>query len=290
MLIKKWLKFFRSEKSKMIKILLAGEGGQGVQTVAKVITEAAQSSGRKTSYIPSFGVEQRGGVSLAYIRIGDQSSPYPKFNKADIIVCFCDRAVPVIKQYLTENTFFIYDNSAISDEVLAKIKEKVKKYLGLPAQKIAQAKYSTKVLNMIMLGALASQLKEITFSKVEEALFKTLGAKLADENIKRMNLGALHEGAQFAEEFDQTKTPFSGAIKKEIQKEFSDDKKTWTCFPEYCKGCSLCITRCPVKALQFSEEIGFLGNQIPKVDLEKCIACSLCEKNCPDGAIKVDKK
>lgn len=49
-----------------VKIALAGEGGQGVQSVAGIMVEAANDSGREALYIPNFGVEQRGGVSVAY--------------------------------------------------------------------------------------------------------------------------------------------------------------------------------------------------------------------------------
>jgi len=274
----------------MIRILLAGEGGQGVQTVAKILVEAVQASGKKTSYIPSFGVEQRGGVSLSYIQIDNKTIPYPRFEQAEIVVAFCDRAIESIKHYLTDESLFIFDCSAISNASLQPIKNKVKRYLGLPAQQIAQSKYSTKALNMIFLGALAAQLKEINFTKVEEALFKTLGDKLNDPKIKNMNLGALHEGAQLAENFDPKAVVFEGAAPKNIQKEFSDDKKTWARFPEYCKGCGLCLVRCPVGALKFSDEVGFLGNPLPEIDLDKCIACGMCEQTCPDGAIKVEKK
>jgi 2-oxoglutarate ferredoxin oxidoreductase subunit gamma len=275
----------------MIRILLAGEGGQGIQTVAKIITIAAQLSGRKTTYIPSFGVEQRGGVSLAYIQIDQENIPFPRFDKADIVVSFCDRAIAVVKNFIRDDTLFIYDNSAIHTDILEQIAGKIQKYVCVPAQKLAQEKFTTKVLNMILLGALSVQLKDINYQKIEDAVNTTLGEKMAkDEKIKEMNFGAIHEGITLAESFDQSKCELSGKEREEIQQEFSDDKKTWTRFPQYCKGCALCITRCPVKALQFTKDVGFLGNPIPIVDINKCIACELCEKTCPDGAIKVDKK
>jgi 2-oxoglutarate ferredoxin oxidoreductase subunit gamma len=274
-----------------MKILLAGEGGQGVQTVAKVITLAAQKSGKSSSYIPSFGVEQRGGVSLAYIQLDNQPVPYPRFEKSDILVVFCKRAIEPTKKFISDETLYIFDNSAIADEALEPIKSKVKKYIAVPAQKVAREKYSTKILNMVFLGVLANQLKEIGFQKVEDAVLKTLAEKIAkDPKIKDMNLNALHEGGQIADSFDPAKTLFKGASIKEPQREFSDAKKTWTRYPEYCKGCNLCIIRCPVKALSLSDEVGFLGNPMPKVDINKCIACSMCEKTCPDGAIRVEKK
>ena len=56
--------------NKNIKILIAGEGGQGVQTISKVLTETAYHKGLEISFVPNYGVEQRGGVSLGYIKFG----------------------------------------------------------------------------------------------------------------------------------------------------------------------------------------------------------------------------
>lgn len=273
------------------KILLAGEGGQGVQTVAKIIAQAAQKSAKHASYIPSFGVEQRGGVSLAYIQISSQPIPYPRFDKADTVVVFCNRAVSSVKPFLQENTLFVYDNSSINNAFLEKVKSDVKTYLGIPAQKIAQEKYSIKILNMLILGALSQTLKEISSNEIESQILRELKSKIEkNPELKGLNLNAYHEGVGLAQNFDMNAQALSGIEPKEITKKFEDDKKVWTRFPEYCKGCSLCIIKCPVAALKFSDDLGFLGNPIPMVDLAKCIGCGICMHICPDGAIEVKKK
>lgn len=66
---------------------------------------------------------------------------------------------------------------------------------------------------------------------------------------------------------------------------------TWINFAEYCKGCGLCIQKCPKKCLKFNEEmLGHLGTPAIDIDIEKCIGCNICELNCPDSAIRVEKK
>jgi 2-oxoglutarate ferredoxin oxidoreductase subunit delta len=62
-------------------------------------------------------------------------------------------------------------------------------------------------------------------------------------------------------------------------------------FEGLCKGCGLCIQRCPVKAISFSgTNLGYLSTPTVIIDIEKCIACGVCELNCPDYALKLDKR
>ena len=56
-----------------------------------------------------------------------------------------------------------------------------------------------------------------------------------------------------------------------------------------CKGCYLCVSVCPVKALSPSGELGEQGYETVKVDEEKCITCASCYRMCPDYAIEILK-
>jgi 2-oxoglutarate ferredoxin oxidoreductase subunit gamma len=100
---------------KVIKIALAGEGGQGVQSVAEILAEAANQEGKQALYIPNFGVEQRGGVSIAYVQISDGQIGAPKFQKSDILVALSPRAVKRTKAHAGKDTIYIYDNSLIAE-------------------------------------------------------------------------------------------------------------------------------------------------------------------------------
>jgi len=61
--------------------------------------------------------------------------------------------------------------------------------------------------------------------------------------------------------------------------EFKDD---------WCKGCNLCIDRCPVNALEESDRLNKKGVRPPQLKKDnKCNYCRLCELICPDLAITV---
>jgi len=66
-------------------------------------------------------------------------------------------------------------------------------------------------------------------------------------------------------------------------------KGAHTLFPELCKGCGLCIVKCPEDALSWSDLLGVYGTPAV-VSSEKCTACGICQTVCPDCAIRVDKK
>jgi 2-oxoglutarate ferredoxin oxidoreductase subunit gamma len=70
----------------MTKLLLAGDGGQGVQTLALLLARAAVRQGNYSSYIPNFGLEQRGGVSLGFVIISHKPITYPKFKDPDLVL------------------------------------------------------------------------------------------------------------------------------------------------------------------------------------------------------------
>jgi Pyruvate/2-oxoacid:ferredoxin oxidoreductase gamma subunit len=76
----------------MYKILLAGDGGQGIQTLSYLICNTAFKNGLEVSHIPNYGLEQKGGVSMAYIKISDKAITYPKFSKPDFLLIMSDQA------------------------------------------------------------------------------------------------------------------------------------------------------------------------------------------------------
>ena len=90
-----------------MKILFAGEGGQGVQVIAEILALAAFLENKKVSYIPNFGVEQRGGVSIAFLIVDQKPIAYPKFEKADFLAILSDRFWERVRSYQSLKTKII---------------------------------------------------------------------------------------------------------------------------------------------------------------------------------------
>lgn len=153
------------------KILFAGEGGQGVQVIAEILAKAANLEGKEASYIPNFGVEQRGGVSLAFVIISDQKVVYPKFEKADLLAILSDRSVERVQRYIDKKTKVI-KGPAVKD--------------GL------KTKSPNKTWNIVVLGAINRLQKMVK----KESIITIMNKRFAryfekDPELKKIDIQAL---------------------------------------------------------------------------------------------------
>lgn len=68
-------------------IYLVGVGGQGVLTIAELITEAAHRQGVPANYYPTEGMAQRGGFVKAQVRLGrERVGPSIPERGADLVI------------------------------------------------------------------------------------------------------------------------------------------------------------------------------------------------------------
>jgi 2-oxoglutarate ferredoxin oxidoreductase subunit delta len=57
---------------------------------------------------------------------------------------------------------------------------------------------------------------------------------------------------------------------------------------DWCKGCNLCIDRCPLNALEESDTLNKRGIHPPRLkENNECNYCRYCELICPDLAITI---
>lgn len=178
------------------KIVLAGEGGHGVQSIAKILVEAGYAANKKVLYIPNFGVEQRGGVSIAFCQISDEEIGEPRFSKGDIVIMLSDRAIERCSMYVDKNSTVVYDSSICETRPDINAKE----IIGIPANQIANDEISARVFNIIILGVVIKATGVLEMDYVKDAMAAAFGKKF-DENpdLKEMNFKALEKGVKLME-------------------------------------------------------------------------------------------
>ncbi len=182
----------------LVRVALAGEGGQGVQSIAEIMAEAAYENNQQAIYIPNFGLEQRGGVSIAFIQVSDKRIGAPKFFKADVVVALSERAVARTLSYSGPETVYVYDSSfKLGPEELPKVARKI---VCIPAIETANKELHPRVFNIIIMGFVIGVSGLVSFEAAKAALEHKLGDKFQkNPDLRDLNFKALEIGRQMAE-------------------------------------------------------------------------------------------
>ncbi len=180
---------------KSLKILLVGEGGQGIQTIAKILAKSAYENGYHSAYIPNFGTEQRGGISLAYVQISCDFIIAPKFKTANIFLILSSRDIERSLIYIGPETNVIYDKDLINSKVEIKLKARSKLLVPVEAFKTAISKLTERSFNIIILGILTGLTDQTLKDKVTENMDSKF-SKYYEKNpeLKELNHKALEIG------------------------------------------------------------------------------------------------
>lgn len=70
-----------------------------------------------------------------------------------------------------------------------------------------------------------------------------------------------------------------------LKVEFKKDIPVWV-IEENCKGCDICVSKCPAGVLGMRNDPNSILGKVISVDFpDSCIGCAECELSCPDFAI-----
>ncbi len=190
-------------------IVLSGVGGQGILTIAAIISWAAVRNNLYIKQSEIHGMSQRGGSVFSHLRLSSEpiASDLIPYGQADLILSVepveALRYLPYLKKdgWLVTNIapyVNVPDYPKIED-VIREI-EKVPNHVYLDANKLAKEIHAPKASNIIMLGA-ASPFLNLKYEDLEWAIEKQFARK--GEDVVEMNKKALKLG------FDEAKKLFN---------------------------------------------------------------------------------
>lgn len=179
-------------------IILCGVGGDGIVSVAKIISDAALNLGLNVKQSEIHGMSQRGGSVFSHLRISSNpifADVIPE-GKADIILSSepmeALRYLPFLSAegwIITNSDPFVNINNYPNiDEVMGELR-KVKNCVAFDANEIARNLKARG--NMVLLGAAAPYL-DIDFSELEKAIRNIFGRK--GEDVVETNIAAIRAG------------------------------------------------------------------------------------------------
>lgn len=181
-------------------IIIAGVGGQGILTIARVLSLAATGRGLHVKQAEVHGMSQRGGAVYSHLRISDQEifSDLIPAGQADMILAIepleALRYVPMLKEggtvvASTNAEVNIPDYPAI-ERVLAHIAE-FDQHIAIDMEKLARAAGGVLSANIVALGA-ASLFLGFTVRELQDAievLFQAKGERVVQTNVRALRFG-----------------------------------------------------------------------------------------------------
>ena len=179
-------------------IILCGVGGDGIVSVAKIISDAALNMGLNVKQSEIHGMSQRGGSVFSHLRISSNpihSDVIPE-GKADIILSSepmeALRYLPFLAsdgQVITNSDPFINIKHYPEVEKVQAELQKLPHCVSFNANAVAKTIRARS--NMVLLGAAIPYL-EIPFDELKKAIHNIFGRK--GDEVVNTNINALQEG------------------------------------------------------------------------------------------------
>lgn len=172
---------------KEARMKFSGFGGQGILSLGHCVAEAARKEARFTTWLPSYGPEQRGGSAACSVVISGRNIGSPMVDHPDILVCMnqpaYERFLPTVRKgglCIVDSTVPL--NRPVPEGVTV---------VSMPALALAEEMGTPKAANTVMLGALiASGRIPLKAESLTAALAESFSAKpkIAEKNLEILAL------------------------------------------------------------------------------------------------------
>ena len=173
------------------EVMFAGFGGQGILLIGDILAHAAMEAGREVAWVPSYGPEMRGGTAYCLVVISDRPIGSPIIRNPMHLIAMnrpsLEKFAPAVKPkgVVVINSSLIPVRAGRSD-----VDE-----LLVPANDIAKELGSTKVANIVALGAFVARSEIVDFDTLRRCVKNVFAAK---EKLIPINMEALEQGKQVA--------------------------------------------------------------------------------------------
>lgn len=176
----------------MIEIRWHGRGGQGAKTVSQLLAGAALQRGRYAQSFPEYGPERSGAPVKAFNRLDTKEIRlHCSIYEPDIVVVLDPTLLHAKEVRVTEGLKrqgILLINTAHSVDDVRQQTGFVGKILTVDAEAIARS-VGARFSNVVMLGALARVLGEISLEEMEQEFAQAFGEKALATNIAALRAG-----------------------------------------------------------------------------------------------------
>jgi indolepyruvate ferredoxin oxidoreductase beta subunit len=182
--------------------VICGVGGQGTVLASRLIASCAMSKGYSVKTAETIGMAQQGGCVVSHVKYGEEIfSPLVEHHTADILMAFEPAEAVRCLPYLKENGTVIVSNKVVlpttatlsgkaytAEAMIEVLKAKCSHVVVIDTVEKCKSLGSNKVLNVVMLGALAKSGKlGFTVDDFKETIIKIVPQRYHELNLKAID-------------------------------------------------------------------------------------------------------
>jgi indolepyruvate ferredoxin oxidoreductase beta subunit len=183
-----------------IDVVVAGVGGQGVLSIAVILTEAARREGLTVKQSEVHGMAQRGGAVQAGLRFSDEPVASDLISRGGAGLILGMEPIEALRylEYLTPGGRLITAADPLQNipayPPLEQVHDRVRSVPGsvlIEAGRLAREAGSMRAANVVMIGA-ASALLPLPAATIEACIsegFAARGERVVETNLKAFRAG-----------------------------------------------------------------------------------------------------
>jgi len=171
-------------------LIISGFGGQGVMMIGNLLAYAAMKEGRYVTYLPTYGVEMRGGTANCTVVISSREIGSPVVGRPHAAIVMNLPSLVKYEPRILPNGLLLINSSLIDPKETSRQDIEL---LPTPVNEIAIENGNPKLANMVALGAFNEKTKLVQMTSLFESLEKVLDDRyhhLIPSNIKAIQIGA----------------------------------------------------------------------------------------------------
>lgn len=175
-------------------IIMAGFGGQGILMIGNLLSLAAMEEGKNVTYLPSYGVEMRGGTANCTVVISDEEIGSPVVWRPGSLLIMNGPSLEKFLPNLQPGGDLVINSSLVDAKQVDRTDIRL---FSVAADEIARNKIgSRQMASMIALGAYVALSGVVRLETLIDCLPKVISRKY--EKFIPLNVNALKEGAALA--------------------------------------------------------------------------------------------
>ncbi len=176
-----------------MKIVIAGVGGQGIITLARLITRAAFEAGKNPIMYETHGLAQRSGSASCFIKTDSGNSAVIQVGDADLVIALEPLEAQRVAYYASDKTTFLINSEKVPivgatyppvEEIKNQIKKVSQKVYFMDANSLIENRL---MLNSFFFGLACSKFLDIDKDAAIKVIKKEM--PMPKDNVKAFEKG-----------------------------------------------------------------------------------------------------